>query len=48
MTDIKEKISAFYDGELNLSSEEIDELITFINENPVLLCLLYTSPSPRD
>ena len=37
MTDIKEKISAFYDGELNLSSEEIDELITFINENPVLL-----------
>ena len=37
MNDIKEKISAFYDGELNLSSEEIDELITFINENPVLL-----------
>ena len=29
MNDIKEKISAFYDGELNLSSEEIDELITF-------------------
>ena len=27
MNDIKEKISAFYDGELNLSSEEIDELI---------------------
>ena len=37
MSDIKEKISAFYDGELNLSSEEIDELIIFINENPVLL-----------
>ena len=37
MTDIKEKISAFYDGELNLSSEEIDELIIFINENPSLL-----------
>ena len=37
MNDIKEKISAFYDGELNLSSEEIDELITFINENPILL-----------
>ena len=36
MTDIKEKISAFYDGELNLSSEEIDELIIFINENPSL------------
>ena len=34
MSDIKEKISAFYDGELNLSSEEIDELIIFINENP--------------
>ena len=37
MNDIKEKISAFYDGELNLSSEEIDELIAFINENPILL-----------
>ena len=37
MNDIKEKISAFYDGELNLSSEEIDELIIFINENPSLL-----------
>ena len=37
MSDIKEKISAFYDGELNLSSEEIDELIIFINENPLLL-----------
>ncbi len=37
MSDIKEKISAFYDGELNLSSEEIDELIIFINENPSLL-----------
>ena len=37
MNDIKEKISAFYDGELNLSSKEIDELITFINENPILL-----------
>ena len=37
MNDIKEKISAFYDGELNLSSEEIDELIIFINENPILL-----------
>jgi len=36
MTDIKEKISAFYDGELNLSSKEIDELIIFINENPSL------------
>ena len=36
MSDIKEKISAFYDGELNLSSEEIDELIIFINENPSL------------
>ena len=36
MNDIKEKISAFYDGELNLSSEEIDELIIFINENPSL------------
>ena len=37
MSDIKEKISAFYDGELNLSSDEIDELIIFINENPSLL-----------
>ena len=37
MTDIKEKISAFYDGELNLSSKEIDELIIFINENPSIL-----------
>ena len=37
MSDIKEKISAFYDGELSLSSEEIDELIIFINENPSLL-----------
>ena len=37
MSDIKEKISAFYDGELNLSSEEIDELIIFINEHPSLL-----------
>ena len=37
MSDIKEKISAFYDGELNLSSEEIDELIIFINENPSIL-----------
>ena len=37
MSDIKEKISAFYDGELNLSSEEIDELIIFINENSSLL-----------
>ena len=37
MNDIKEKISAFYDGELNLSSKEIDELIAFINENPILL-----------
>jgi len=37
MSDIKEKISAFYDGELNLSSEEIDELIIFINDNPSLL-----------
>ena len=37
VNDIKEKISAFYDGELNLSSEEIDELIAFINENPILL-----------
>jgi len=37
MSDIKEKISAFYDGELNLSSEEIDELIIFINENPSVL-----------
>ena len=37
MSDIKEKISAFYDGELNLSSKEIDELIIFINENPSLL-----------
>jgi len=36
MSDIKEKISAFYDGELNLSSKEIDELIIFINENPSL------------
>ena len=36
MNDIKEKISAFYDGELNLSSKEIDELIIFINENPSL------------
>ena len=36
MTDIKEKVSAFYDGELNLSSKEIDELIIFINENPSL------------
>ena len=43
MSDIKEKISAFYDGELNLSSKEIDELIIFINENPSLSCLLYTS-----
>tara|TARA_B100000941_G_scaffold29818_1_gene17634 strand:+ start:2187 stop:2879 length:693 start_codon:yes stop_codon:yes gene_type:complete len=37
MSDVKEKISAFYDGELNLSSEEIDELIIFINDNPSLL-----------
>lgn len=37
MSDLKEKISAFYDGELNLSSEEIDELIIFINDNPSLL-----------
>ena len=37
MSDIKEKISAFYDGELNLSSEELDELIIFINDNPTLL-----------
>ena len=37
MSDINEKISAFYDGELNLSSEEIDELIIFINENPSIL-----------
>ena len=37
MSDIKEKISAFYDGELNLSSKEIDELIIFINENPSIL-----------
>ena len=36
MSDIKEKISAFYDGELNLSSKEIDELFIFINENPSL------------
>ena len=36
MSDIKEKISAFYDGELSLSPEEIDELIIFINENPSL------------
>ena len=36
MSDLKEKISAFYDGELNLSSKEIDELIIFINENPSL------------
>ena len=33
MNDIKEKISAFYDGELNLTSEEIDELIIFINDS---------------
>ena len=37
MNDINEKISAFYDGELDLTSEEIDELIIFINENPSLL-----------
>ena len=37
MSDINEKISAFYDGELDLTSEEIDELIIFINENPSLL-----------
>ena len=37
MSDLKEKISAFYDGELNLSSEEKDELIIFINDNPSLL-----------
>jgi len=37
MNDINEKISAFYDGELNLTSEEIDELIIFINDNPSLL-----------
>ena len=37
MNDINEKISAFYDGELNLTSEEIDELIVFINDNPSLI-----------
>jgi len=37
MSDIKEKISAFYDGELSLRPEEVDELIIFINENPSLL-----------
>ena len=37
MSDINEKISTFYDGELDLTSEEIDELIIFINENPSLL-----------
>tara|TARA_B100000401_G_C52806662_1_gene721463 strand:- start:1439 stop:2134 length:696 start_codon:yes stop_codon:yes gene_type:complete len=37
VSDINEKISAFYDGELDLTSEEIDELIIFINENPSLL-----------
>ena len=37
MNDINEKISAFYDGELNLTYEEIDELIKFINDNPSLL-----------
>ena len=37
MNDINEKISAFYDGELNLTHEEIDELIKFINDNPSLL-----------
>ena len=37
MNDINEKISAFYDGELNLTSDEIDELIIFINDNPSLL-----------
>ena len=36
MSDIKEKISAFYDGELSLRPEEVDELIIFINENPSL------------
>ena len=34
MNDTNEKISAFYDGELFLTSEEIDELIIFINDNP--------------
>ena len=37
MSDINEKISAFYDGELNLSSQEIDDLIILINENTTLL-----------
>ena len=34
MSDIKEKISALYDGELN--SNEIDSLIETINKDPKL------------
>ena len=54
MTDIKEKLSALYDGELE--SSQIDDLLEECRNNDELIrsfslygfCLLYTSPSPRD
>ena len=49
MSDIKERLSALYDGELD--SNDIDSVLEELEADNNLqktLCLLYTSPSPRD